>query len=150
MKDKFSKLSREQIFESIERGRAFAPAMLPGRVKELRRALGLTQRQMAIRLGMSQPSYMRIEKNLGSSGMKTIARFLKELNCEISVRIKPNEPFSKLIRKRAYLKAKSMLGRTYANMALEKQSPDKRTYEKRLRELTEEMASNPGPALWED
>jgi transcriptional regulator with XRE-family HTH domain len=148
--EKFNNLARKQVLDSIESGGLIDVSMLPGKVKGLRKALGMTQLQMATRLGIWQSTYMRMEKNLDSSGVKTIERFLRELNCLLKLQIRPLEPFKTLISKRAYQKAKAMLDRTYGNMALEKQAPDKKTYEKRLRALADELASDPKPSLWED
>lgn len=148
--DKFKKIGQKQVFNYIESGRIIEPALLPEKVRELRKALRITQSQMAKKLGITQSVYMRMEKQLNSSSLKTIVRFLKELNCDVGIQIKPKIPFSKQIRQRALQKAKALLDRTYGSMALEKQSPDKGTYEKRLKELADELADNPAPSLWED
>jgi hypothetical protein len=59
-------------------------------------------------------------------------------------------PLEEMLQKRAGIAAKKMLNRTFSNMALEKQSPNKDAYEFQLRKLTNELASDPGPELWED
>ena len=150
MNKKLKEISNKQVFDFIEHEKTFLPDLLPLKVKALRKALGLTQAQMAVRLGMSQPAYLLVEKKLDYSGIRTIERFLKELNCALRIQIVPKISFKKLLRERAYKKAKALLSRTYGNMALEKQSPDKKTYEKRLKELAEELAAYPKPSLWED
>lgn len=150
MTGKFKELARKQAFNSVSRGEVFLPSLLPVKVKSIRKALGFTQAQMAARLHMSQPAYLLVEKKLDSSGIKTIDRFLKELNCELRLQVVPKIPFKKLIKDRALQKARVLLDRTYGNMALEKQSPDRKTYEKRLKELAAELASNPKSSLWED
>jgi transcriptional regulator with XRE-family HTH domain len=150
MKGKFDKLRQEQIFHSVESGAFFHAAELPGKFAALRKAMGLTQRQMAKRLGMTQPAYLNIEKKLDASGLKTVEKFLNALNCGLELRIKPTAPFSEMIRERALKKAKSILDRTYGNMAMEKQSPGKKSYDKALKELARDMEQNPDSSVWED
>ena len=150
MKNKFKSLKNKQVLESIETQQAFMPELLPIKIMSIRNALGLTQNQMARKLKMKQPPYLRMEKNIGKSGLNKIELIAKNLNCEVLIILKPIIPFSELIRKQATLKAEKILKRTYGNMALEKQSPDKNAYNQRLKELTDELSANPDSSLWED
>jgi hypothetical protein len=62
----------------------------------------------------------------------------------------PKEPLEQIIQKRAGITAKKMLNRTFSNMALERQSPNKEAYEYQLKKLAGELASNPKSVLWEE
>jgi len=150
MKKRFKKLMREQVFRQAESGQFFSPSSLPERIESIRKALGFSQRQMAKRLGMSHPAYLITVRKLDSSGLKTVQKFLEKLNATLELRIGPKKPYSVFVRERAQEKAKQLLDRTYGNMAMEKQSPGKKTYEKRLKELADEMEAEPAHILWED
>ena len=120
------------------------------RLKNIRQSLGLTQKQVASMLNIPRPAVSRIERNAQASSLKTLAKIANALHCEFMGAIVSKESFQSIIERQAYKKASLILKQTYANMAMEKQAPSKNTYEKRLKELTEELASNPNSSLWED
>ncbi|PKL92266.1 MAG: hypothetical protein CVV21_05800 [Candidatus Goldiibacteriota bacterium HGW-Goldbacteria-1] len=150
MKNNFKKLQREQIFAAFESGQPFPVSMLPGKESALRKALGITQGQMAKRLGTKQSSFNRTESALDTAELQTIARVAKELNCEVLITFKPAGTFEEFIRKHALIRAEKILKRTYSNMALEEQAPDNSAYEKRLKELTDELSEKADSSIWED
>jgi predicted DNA-binding mobile mystery protein A len=123
---------------------------LGSRLKDIREVLGMTQKQLAKKLKVKQPLIARIEKDIRSSSLNTISKIANALECELMGAIISKEPLEQIIQKRAGMAAKKMLNRTFSNMALEKQSPNKEAYEYQLKKLTDELASDPGPALWED
>ena len=123
---------------------------LGSRLKDVREVLGITQKQLAKKLKVKQPLIARIEKNSRDSSLNTLSRIAHALECELMGAVVSKEPLEEIIQKRAGMVAKKMLNRTFSNMALERQSPNKGAYEYQLKKLTEELASDPGPELWED
>ena len=55
-----------------------------------------------------------------------------------------------VIKKQAAKKAKSLVKRIFANMAMEQQAPENKAYEYQLNKLTQELVADPGPELWEE
>jgi len=52
---------------------------------------GLTQAQVAERLGVSQPAVARIESGKNVS-LKTLRRYARALGCTVKIELKPMEP----------------------------------------------------------
>jgi len=120
------------------------------RLKDIREVFGMTQKQLAKKLKAKQPLIARIEKNSRDCSLNTLSRIANALGCELMGAVVSREPLEQIIQKRAGIAAKKMLNRTFSNMALEKQSPNKEAYSYQLKKLTDELASDPGSELWED
>jgi len=146
----FKKLKLRQLSETT-RGKTLIPVEKIGkRLKDIREALGMTQKQMAKRLKVSQPVISRIEENIGSSRLNTILKVARAMDCDFMEAIASRAPLETMIKKQAEKAAKRVLSRTFANMAMEKQAPDDKAYQYRLKRLTGELAADPGPELWEE
>jgi transcriptional regulator with XRE-family HTH domain len=144
------RLKFKQIMEQVKNRTLIPVSTLGSFIKDMRSVLGMSQRQMAKKLDLSAPTLNKIEKNIESSSFKTVNKVLSVIECELMVSVVEKKPISQFIKDRAYFKASDLLSRTYANMAMEKQSPSKKDYEKRLKEFVEELESNPNHSLWED
>lgn len=143
-------LKMKQLFRATESGALVPVQKLGQRIKDLREALGMTQRQMARKLKVKQPVISRIEENAESCALKTLVRIAQTLECDFMGAIVAGAPLNALVRNQAEKAARRMLSRTYANMAMEKQSPGKSAYELQLKQMIEELSANPGPELWEE
>jgi hypothetical protein len=66
---------------------------------DARRALFLSTRTMAIRLKISQPTYVGFERQekLGAVQLKTLKRAAEAMDCEFIYCVRPKERFSRLI-----------------------------------------------------
>ena len=59
---------------------------------ELREQLGLTQAQLAKRLGVSQPFIAKIENDEASNlSLETLTKIVRAMNGEIEIRIRPSK-----------------------------------------------------------
>src|SRR6056297_2590717 len=112
MENKYKKLQKEQVFETIEQKQPMSPDVLHHKIRALRKVLGMTQSQMALKLGVSQPTYAKMEKGLSAANMSTIKRIARELNCGLKVVLVPDEPFRDFLRKKAARRAKELMDRT--------------------------------------
>ena len=72
------------------------------------------------------------------------------LGCNFSGLLTSDKDLTEIINQQAKKKAEQMLKRTFAHMAMEKQSPEKKAYDFQLKKLIAELAANPGPELWEE
>jgi len=142
-------LKLKQISEAVKEGRPVPAEKMGQRIRDIREALGMTQKQLSKRLKISQPLLSRIEENAESCAIKTLVKIAAGLKCEFMGVVISRDGLESIINRRAEKKAKEMLKRTSANMAMEQQAPTDNAYEYQLKKLTEELASNPGPSLWE-
>ncbi len=149
-KSKFKRLKLKQLSDSVKKKDFFQIDKVGQRIKDIREALGITQRQLANKLKVKQPAISQIEENIESSSLKTVAKVLRALECELAIGIVSNVSLEDLVKKQAERVAKKMLDRTYSNMALEKQALTKKGYKYDYKELVEDLLENPGPELWEE
>lgn len=150
MRKQIKALKLKQLSSSMKAKRMIPVEALGARLKDIREVLGMTQKQLAKKLKVKQPLIARIEKNTRSCAVSTLSRIANALECELMCSVVSKQPLEEIINERAQVVAKKMLDRTFSNMALEKQSPGAEAYKFQLKKLTEELAANPGPALWED
>jgi len=58
-----------------------------------RKAAGLTQEQVAAKMGVSQPSLARVEASLGSHrhspSLEMLRKYAAAVNCKLEIRLKP-------------------------------------------------------------
>jgi predicted DNA-binding mobile mystery protein A len=142
-------LKLKQISEAVKEGRPVPAEKIGQRIRDIREALGMTQKQLSKRLKISQPLLSRIEENSESCAIKTLVKIAQGLECEFMGVIVSKDGLEKTIKKQAETKAGEMLKRTFANMAMEKQAPTDNAYDYQFKKLTDELANNPGPNLWE-
>jgi predicted DNA-binding mobile mystery protein A len=147
---KLKALRLRQLSAAVKEGRPVPVDKLGQRLRDVRQALGITQKQLAKRLKTSQPLLSRIEDKIESCTLKTIVRVARALECDFLGALVSKETLEARIKKQAEKKAKSMVARTFASMAMEQQAPGNAAYQYQLKKLTEELAANPGPALWEE
>ncbi|MGQ0618064.1 MAG: helix-turn-helix domain-containing protein [Acidimicrobiia bacterium] len=91
LKDK--RLSRMSRAERVEYDRAYAAARLAAevgeRVREAREAAGLSQRDLATRMGTSQAAIARLEAGGVGATLTTLQRAAAALGLELSVELRP-------------------------------------------------------------
>lgn len=143
-------LKMKQLFRATEAGALIPVEKLGQRIKDLREALGMTQRQMARKLKVKQPVISRIEENAESCTLKTLVKIAQTLECDFMGAVVAGAPLNTLVRNQAEKAARRILSRTYANMAMEKQAPGKSAYDLQFKQMIEELSANPGPELWEE
>ncbi len=151
MKDnKFKQLKLKQLSESINRKVLLSIDQIPQRLKDIRKSLGMTQKQLAKRLNISQQEINKIENSKQSCNLKTIEKVFSALNCEFKCVITSNESLEKMIEKQAEKKADSIITNTSTSMAMEKQAIDKNTIRFQKKKLKNEFMIDINSKLWED
>ena len=149
-KKEFKRLKVAQMSDALQKGITAPTDNIGGQIKSIRETLGMSQKQLAKRVGVKQPVISRIEKQSESCSLKTVLKILSALNCQFSGFIVSKENLAGYIEKAAEKKAEALLKRATSNMAMEKQSPYKGALNKELDELKKELMNNPGPGLWEE
>jgi len=147
---KLNDLKRKQLSEELKAGVPVPISKLAQRLRDIREALGLTQKQLAKKLKTSQAQISRIEDDPSDSTLKSLDKLVTALGCNFSGLLTSDKDLTEIINQQAKKKAEQMLKRTFANMAMEKQSPEKKAYDFQLKKLIAELAANPGSKLWEE
>ncbi|MCK4839770.1 MAG: mobile mystery protein A [Desulfobulbaceae bacterium] len=116
------KLSREQLDASLLRFNPLLNTTLPSRgwIKALRYAIGMSARQLADRLGVTQQRVDRIEKEelTGSLTIKTMQRVASSLDCVFVYGFVPRTNLEEIVRNRAREVAINRLNRVTHTMSL--------------------------------
>lgn len=147
------KLIRRQLDASLRR---FAPLRMvtpppKGWIRAIRDAIGMSARQLAARLGVSQQSVARIEKDelAGSVTIKTMRHIADGLGCVFVYGFVPRSSLENLLREQAEKVAAARLARASHTMALENQELDAKENRKILSEMVDEMVATLPPNLWD-
>ena len=139
--DRVTEGVRRHIDAELERAKPAAEAARPakGWVNAIRRSLGMSERQLGERMGISQPSVSSLERSEadGTIRLSTLRRAAEALDCEVAYVLLPRRPLEELVAERARELARSELGRVRQSMALEAQDVElsDAAVEERAREL---------------
>lgn len=143
-------LKLKQVSESIRSREVFPAREIGKKIAHVRQALGMSQRQLAGKIGISQQALNKLENKGASSSIETIEKALKPLDMELNFSLSSNESLLHKVDKRALEKAEKMVARTEASMAMELQQPDSAGRRERIKKLAEKLASKPGRSLWDE
>jgi predicted DNA-binding mobile mystery protein A len=123
-----------------------------GWIKAVREALGMTTRQLAKRLGVTQPRAVAIEQAeaRGSITLDTLERAARALDCRLVYVLVPRAPLDTLAQERAMARAREQLRSTRHSMALEAQSVEASDEQAQLEALARRLLDASGSGLWAD
>ena len=151
---KKQKLVREQLEATLENHRALSAVNVPqkGWIRAIRDALGMSAKQLAYRMNVTQQSVARVEKDepTGSVTIKTMRKTAEALNCQFVYGFIPKTSLDEIIRSKAKEVAKKRLAEASQTMALEAQSLSEEENQTVLSEMVEEIVNNPPSNLWND
>jgi predicted DNA-binding mobile mystery protein A len=128
----------------------FVPA--PGSwIKAIREALGMTTRQFAQRLGVSQPRVIVLEKaeQKRTITLDSLQRAARALDCDLVYALVPRKPLEKMVADQALKAAIRLTAPARHTMALEAQENGKREEEEQIRRLAQDMIAKAGTAIWD-
>jgi len=140
----------QQAISGLHRG-GFPQKPPRGWVRAIRNALGMTTRQLAARLRVSQPTLVALEKGevLETISLKTLRRAAAALDCSVVYALVPNQPLDDMVLARALALAEAQRARTDQTMRLENQSLREPELAAELNRLTEEYLRIGGSRLWD-
>lgn len=123
-----------------------------GWIKAIREAIGMKPRQLAKRMGISQPRVVKIEKDepLGSIKLDTLERAARAMNCRVVYAIVPDSSLANIVNGQARKKARRTLQATDHSMALENQKVSSGALEEEIEIRARQLIENDGSTLWED
>jgi len=123
-----------------------------GWITTVRKALGISVQQLAGRLGVSRGAIYQAEQNERS---KTISigqmeKLAEVMGARFVYGIIPKGSVEEMLMDQARLKARSMIRRTNAHMALEKQALSSDILNDEIEQLAKEIAEKRPSDLWAD
>ena len=120
-----------------------------GWIRSVRKAIGMSIRQLAERIGVTQQAISKLEEHEldDSVTLKTLRRAAEAMDCKLVYAIIPNQGnLEDIVRKQAYNKAKSIVEPVNHTMLLEAQEVgDLHT---KITEITDELVNKLNSKLW--
>ena len=137
------RLARLQPIDELARPRR-------GWLRAIRDAIGMTAAQLAVRMKVSQPRVLAIEKaeQRGAITLATLERAAQALGCTLVYALVPNGSLDKLVLERARKMAAERLADTDRTMRLEDHSVSTATLDAERDRLAEELLLRPR-RLWD-
>jgi predicted DNA-binding mobile mystery protein A len=123
-----------------------------GWIKAIRESLGMTTRQLAHRIGVSQSRAVDIEKaeTRGSITLASLERAARALDCDVVYALVPRQPLQTMVEERASRLAETRLKSARHTMVLEDQSVYDADEQDQIKKLRRELVEKSGTALWEN
>jgi predicted DNA-binding mobile mystery protein A len=146
------KLIREQLDASLQRFSPLLEITTPskGWIRAIRDALGMTARQLSERLGVTQQSVARIEKEetTGSVTIKTMNRIADSLDCVFVYGFVPRTSLVDTISRQAKELAIRRLSKASQTMSLENQALSREENQKVVSEMVDELIRRLPSDFW--
>lgn len=145
--------SYEQLDKRLSTLRPLARIPRPPRgwIRAIRETLGMTTRQVAERMGISQPSFVNLEKSEAADTitLESLQRVAQALGCRVVYALVPLKPLTKTIEDRALAAADQQLSFVEQTMRLEAQGVTNKAHRKKARQqLAKEFLRRPA-RLWD-
>lgn len=123
-----------------------------GWIREIRDVLGMTSAQLARRVGISQPTAVKLEQSETEEtiSLKSLKKMAEALDCSLIYAFVPRTSLEETLRKQAECRAAILTGRVEHTMRLEAQGRGGEEREIERRELIEELIRTLSRELWED
>lgn len=123
-----------------------------GWVRAIRDALGMTTRQLAKRMHISQSTVTGLEKGEmhDSVSLRTLRNAAEALNCTLVYALLPNVSLEETVRDRARQMAEGQLARTNHTMSLENQALTARDLATERDRLADELMRGDSTRLWDE
>ncbi len=151
---KKKKLIRNQLETTLQKLRPLLEISMPskGWIRAVRNALGMSARQLAGRLGVTQQRVALIEKEepTGSITLKTMRKVAERLDCVFVYGFVPRISLEQNLRKQARRVAKKRLTRVSHTMRLENQELSNYEQEQALNDMIEELIETQPSTLWDE
>lgn len=119
-------------------------------LKLMRKALGMTQVQLAKRVHGEQMMLSRVENESVDPRLSTLKKIAEGLNCELLIQLVPKEDIAAFIDKKAEEKAREIIELSVANAAMESQKPPSDLIEEQVEELKKQIMTKHRDVLWRE
>jgi predicted DNA-binding mobile mystery protein A len=146
------RLVQEQYQAKVDRAREFGDPGSPreGWVRTVRKALGMTGPQLAHRLGLSRSQVSQMERmeSEGRITLKQLRRVADALQCDLVYALVPRRPVEDMIRERAEVVARKLVGRADTHMKLEAQQLSASALEREVKREVQRLLAELPRNLW--
>lgn len=132
-------------------GLPISPRPSDGWLRAVRKALGMSTRQLANRMKITQQSADRLERNEldDSITLKRLRAAAEAVGCKLVYAFVPEAgSLEETLRAQAMKKARALIEPVNHTMVLEAQGVG--NLEEKIREKAEELMRDPNPRLWDD
>lgn len=152
MSSEFNNLRLEQLQATTKAYRVLLAKQAPSRgwLKEIREAIGRTERQQAGRLGISGSTLHKSEQSEADERITLgqLRRLADGLDCELVYALVPRKPLTEVVRDRAKQLAKEEVYGVAHTMSLEDQRPTDERIQKQVAGRVDELLRGKWSALW--
>jgi len=152
MQAKHKQIIRQQLDATLA-GLKAANTQVPvkGWIRAIREALGMSGRQLAQRLKVSQPRIPRLEQDelTGSVTIKTMQQVAEALDCTFVYALVPRTSLEDTLRSQARMVAQERTERVAHSMLLEAQSLSAEEQQATLKATIDELVREMPKELWD-
>ena len=152
MSSDFNNLRVEQLQATAKAYRVLLAKRPPSRgwLKEIREAIGRTERQQAERLGISGSTLHKSEQSEAQERITLgqLRKLADGLDCELVYALVPRKPLTEVVRDRAKQLAKEEVYGVAHTMSLEDQRPTDARIQKQVARRAEELLRGKWSDLW--
>ncbi|MDB5770927.1 MAG: helix-turn-helix family protein [Burkholderia sp.] len=122
-----------------------------GWIQAIRTALGMTTRQLASRIGVTQSTLAELEKSEANDKitLQSLRRVADALDCEVQYVLVPRDSLKKRVENQAESMARSQVARVFHSMRLEDQAPTANVDKKEISRVRAKLLSTNWKRLWE-
>lgn len=118
-------------------------------VRTIRKALGMTQEQLAERSAVSQSVIAEIENGKREDlQLSTIKKLAAGLNCETLVQVIPKKEISQILDEQSTNVAQKIVSISSGSTAIERQLPDQKVIAGEVQEIKKTLLGKNRSALW--
>lgn len=153
MNTKYKQIARRQLDATLARFGEVKSMQLPakGWIRAVREALGMSGKQLAGRLNVSQPRVYKLEQGepSGALTLKTMRQVAEALDCVFVYALVPRSTLEETIRAQARKVAGERLQRVSHTMLLEAQGLSTQEQQTSLDDAIEELARETPKDLWD-
>lgn len=152
MSSEFNNLRLEQLQAAVKAFGILLTKRAPSRgwLKEIREALGRTERQQAARLGISGSALHKSEQSEAQERITLgqLRKLAEGLDCELVYALVPRKPLTAVVQDRATQMAKEEVYGVAHTMSLEDQRPTNERIQKQVARRAEELLRGKWSDLW--
>ena len=154
MTDQFQELRVRQLDETLSpfRSLGLRPPPRQGWARAIRQALGMSQRQLAARMGVSTTAAQSAERNeaRGKIQMDSLMSLAEGLGCELVYVLVPRESIQGMLERRATQLAAEMVNRVSTSMELEDQGVSEQERQRQIEEIAGSLLRDRPKNFWDD
>lgn len=152
MSSEFKQLRIEQLQASVNAYEALLTKRAPSRgwLKEIREALGRTERQQAARLGITGSTLHKSEQSEADEriSLGQLRKLADGLDCELVYALVPRKPLPDVVEDRATQLAKEEVYGVAHTMGLEDQRPTDARIQKQVARRADDLLRGKWSDLW--